>query len=136
MMDIAFEMKENNEKRETAMNNLLVLARERAGAEIMFNDGIVSKITKILKLEKNEEIITIAIRIITELCKDNINRTKDILKHIGIPWCLEMINSKISERVNAAQYYLQVSKFNKYKKLLFLIIKYMLIFKIMFYRHC
>ncbi|XP_043803832.1 protein unc-45 homolog B [Apis laboriosa] len=107
MMDIAFEMKENNEKRETAMNNLLVLARERAGAEIMFNDGIVSKITKILKLEKNEEIITIAIRIITELCKDNINRTKDILKHIGIPWCLEMINSKIAERVNVAQYYLQ-----------------------------
>ncbi|XP_003697407.1 protein unc-45 homolog B [Apis florea] len=107
MMDIAFEMKENNEKRETAMNNLLVLARERAGAEVMFNDGIISKITKMLKLEKNEEIITVAIRIITELCKDNINRTKDILKHIGIPWCLEMINSKIVERVNAAQYYLQ-----------------------------
>ncbi|OAD61880.1 Protein unc-45 like protein B [Eufriesea mexicana] len=107
MMDIAFEMKEDNEKRETAMNNLLVLARERAGAEIMFNDEIVSKIIKMLKLEKHEEIIIIAIRIIAELCKDNIQRTENILKHIGIPWCLEIINSKLIERVNAAQYCLQ-----------------------------
>ncbi|XP_034183265.1 unc-45 myosin chaperone isoform X2 [Osmia lignaria lignaria] len=107
MMNIAFEMKGDNEKREQAMNNLLVLARERAGAEVMFNDGIVSQITKTLKLEKNEEIITIAIRIIAELCKDNINITEIIIKDIGIPWYLEMINSKVLERVNAAQYCLQ-----------------------------
>ncbi|KOC64160.1 Protein unc-45 like protein B [Habropoda laboriosa] len=107
MMDIAFDLKGTNEKRETAMNNLLVLARERAGAEIMYNDGIINKITQTLKLEKNEEIITIAIRIIAELCKDNISRTESVLKNIGIPWCLEMINSQITERVNAAQYYLQ-----------------------------
>lgn len=110
MMDIAFEFKGDIEKRETAMNNLLVLVRERAGAETMFNSGIISKITKTLKFEKNEEIITIAIRIIAELCKDNTSRTEYILKEIGVPWCLEMINSKISERVNAAQYCLQVGK--------------------------
>lgn len=118
MMNIAFEMKGDNEKRETAMNNLLVLARERAGAEVMFNDGIVPQITKTLKLEKNEEIITIAIRIIAELCKDNVNRTEIIIKDIGIPWCLEMINSKVSERVNAAQYCIQVSISTEYKYLL------------------
>lgn len=108
-------MKEDNEKRETAMNNLLVLARERAGAEIMFNNKIVSKIIKMLKLEKHDEIIIIAIRIIAELCKENIQRTENILKHIGIPWCLEIINSNLTERVNAAQYCLQVSNCNKYK---------------------
>ncbi|XP_076642335.1 unc-45 myosin chaperone [Halictus rubicundus] len=107
MMDIAFEMKGTNENRETAMNNLLVLARERAGAEIMLKDGIVCKIMKILKLEKNEEIITVAIRIIAELSKDNISRTELILKDIGIPCYLEMIDSKLTERVNAAQYCLQ-----------------------------
>ncbi|KAK1127770.1 hypothetical protein K0M31_003256 [Melipona bicolor] len=107
MMDIAFEIKGDNEKRETAMNNLLVLARERAGAEIMFNDGIVSKITKILKLEKNEEIITIGVRIIAELCQNNIDRTENIIRQIGIPWCLELFNSKLVERVNATQYCLQ-----------------------------
>lgn len=110
MMDIAFELSGDSEKRETAMNNLLVLARERAGSEIMFNNGIVSKITKLEKLEKNQEIITIGIRIIAELCKDNITRTEQIVKDIGIPWCLEMINSKLTDRVNAAQYHLQVIK--------------------------
>ncbi|CAK9831347.1 Protein unc-45 homolog B [Anthophora retusa] len=107
MMGIAFDIGGDNEKREVAMNNLLVLARERAGAEIMFSSGIVNKITTLLKLEKNEEIITIAIRIIAELCKDNTSRTENVLKDIGIPWCLEMINSDTTERVNAAQYYLQ-----------------------------
>ncbi|XP_076249019.1 unc-45 myosin chaperone [Calliopsis andreniformis] len=107
MMDIAFETKGDNEKRETAMNNLLVLARERAGSEIMFNEGVVSKIIKMIKLEKCEEIIVIGIRIIAELCKNNISRMEKIVKDIGIPWCLEMINSKLTERVNAAQYFLQ-----------------------------
>ncbi|XP_031845515.1 unc-45 myosin chaperone [Nomia melanderi] len=107
MMDIAFGIEGKDENRETAMNNLLVLARERAGAEVMFKNGIVSKIIKLLKLEKNEEIIIIAIRIIAELCRDNINRTELTLKDIGIPWYLEMINSKLTERVNAAQYCLQ-----------------------------
>ncbi|XP_017875357.1 protein unc-45 homolog B [Ceratina calcarata] len=107
MMNIAFEANSDNEKRETAMNNLLVLARERAGAEIMFKEGIVNKITRILKLEKNDEIVTTGIRIIAELCKNNIDRTKSIIKDIGIPWYLEMINSKLTERVNAAQYCLQ-----------------------------
>lgn len=127
MIDIAFEIKGDSEKRETAMNNLLVLARERAGAEIMFNDGVISKIIKMLKLEKSEEIITVGVRIIAELCKDNINRTETIIKQIGIPWCLEMINSIIAERVNAAQYCLQVSKFNKYEKLLFSMLRCMFI---------
>lgn len=107
MMNIAFEANGDSEKRETAMNNLLVLARERAGADIMFKEGIVNKITRMLKTEKNNEILTTAIRIIAELCKNNIDRTKSIVRDIGIPWFLEMINSKFSERVNAAQYCLQ-----------------------------
>ncbi|XP_035736786.1 protein unc-45 homolog B-like isoform X1 [Vespa mandarinia] len=108
MIDISFDLQQDKEKRETAINNLLVLSRERAGAEIMFNESVVSKITKLLKLEKNEEIIIAAIRIVAELCKDNINRTEQVLSIIGIPWCLEMINSKNIERVNAAQYCLQI----------------------------
>lgn len=107
MMEIAFDMAADRKKRETAINNLLVLARERAGAEIMFKEGIVSKIAKLLKLKKDDEIITTAIRIIAELCKDNIPRTEIILMDIGIPWCLEMINSNLPERVNAAQYCMQ-----------------------------
>ncbi|XP_012233460.2 protein unc-45 homolog B [Linepithema humile] len=107
MLDLAFNMSMDKEKRETAMNNLLVLARERAGAEEIFKEGTVLKITKLLKVEKNEEIICNAIRIIAELSKNNLSRTESIVKNIGLPWYLEIMNSKLTERVNASQYCIQ-----------------------------
>lgn len=108
MLDLAFNMSMDKEKRETAMNNLLVLARERAGAEEIFKQKGVSKITKFVKVGEDGEIICSAIRIIGELCKNNINQTESIIRDIGLPWFLEMINSKLAERVNASQYCLQV----------------------------
>ena len=108
MFEIAFDGKTDKEKRETAMNNLLVLSREKAGAEIMFSEKIVSKIVKLLKVEKNEEIYIAAIRIIAELCKDNVTRTDAVIREVGIPWFLDIVNSRNEERVNAAQYCMQV----------------------------
>ncbi|XP_072758351.1 protein unc-45 homolog B [Anoplolepis gracilipes] len=107
MLDLAFDISIDKEMRETAMNNLLVLARERAGAEEIFKQKGVPKITQFVKIEKHEEIICNAIRIIGELCKNNISRTESIIKDIGVPWFLEMINSTFTERVNASQYCLQ-----------------------------
>lgn len=109
MLDLAFNVSVDKEKRETAMNNLLVLARERAGAEEIFKNGSVSKIAQLVKVEKNEEVICNAIRIVGELCKNNISRTESIMKDVGLPWYLEMMNSTSTERVNASQYCLQVS---------------------------
>ncbi|XP_071639799.1 protein unc-45 homolog B-like [Temnothorax longispinosus] len=107
MLDLAFNMNADKEKRETAMNNLLVLSRERAGAEEIFKKGGVSKIAQLVKVEKSDEMICSAIRIISELCKNNISRTKSIIKDVGLPWCLEMMNSRSKERVNAFQYCIQ-----------------------------
>ena len=112
MFELAFDLHTDKEKRETAMNNLLVLSREKAGAEVMFSERVVSKIVKLLKTEKNEEIILAAIRIIAELCKENVTRTDSVIREVGIPWFLEIINSKNEERVNAAQYCMQVSIIN------------------------
>lgn len=109
MLDLAFNVSADKEKRETAMNNLLVLALERAGAEEIFKNGSVSKIAQLVKVEKNEEVICSAIRIVGELCKNNINRTESIMKDIGLPWYLEMMNTTSTERVNASQYCLQVN---------------------------
>lgn len=110
MLDLAFNVNTDEEKRETAMNNLLVLTRERAGAEEIFKNEGVSKIKQFLKVEKkNDEVICSAIRIVGELCKNNISRTESIMKDIGLPWCLEMINSTVTERVHASQYCLQVN---------------------------
>ena len=108
MFELAFDINIDKEKRETAMNNLLVLARERAGAELMFKQGISMKIHNLLKSEKNEKIVVSAIRILGELCKENIERTEKMLKDIGIPWFLDVINSKNEDRVNAGQYCIQV----------------------------
>lgn len=108
MFELAFDIKLDKDKRETAMNNLLVLAKERAGAELMYNQGISLKIHNLLKSEKNEVIVVAGIRILAELCKDNIERTEKILKDIGIPWFLDILNSKNEERVNAGQYCVQV----------------------------
>lgn len=109
MLDLVCNMNTDKEKRETAMSNLLVLARERAGAEEIFKEGGITKIMKLVKIERNNEVICSAIRLVGELCKNNISRTKSIIKDIGLPWYLEMMNSKLPERVNAAQHCLQVS---------------------------
>ncbi|XP_058799636.1 protein unc-45 homolog B [Phymastichus coffea] len=107
MFELAFDISTDKEKRETAMNNLLVLAREKAGADIMFKQGVSTKIHQLLKSEKNEVIILAAVRILAELCKDCIERTETILKDIGVPWFLDVLNSKNEDRVNAGQYCIQ-----------------------------
>ncbi|XP_046608289.1 protein unc-45 homolog B [Neodiprion virginianus] len=108
MFNLAFDLKTDTKNRETSMNNLLVLAREKAGAEVMFNEGVVKKIHTLLKVEKNDEINLACVRIIAELCKDNVDRTKAVLQDVGIPWFLDIINSRKEERVNAAQHCMQV----------------------------
>ncbi|XP_077280867.1 protein unc-45 homolog B-like [Temnothorax americanus] len=106
-LDLAFDENANEKEREIAMNDLLVLARERFGAEQIFKKEGVSKIAQLVKVEKNEEVICSAIRIVGELCKNNISRTESVMKYVGLLWCLEMMNSTFAERVNASQYCLQ-----------------------------
>ncbi|CAD0204481.1 unnamed protein product [Chrysodeixis includens] len=108
MFKIAFELGEDIEKRDKAMSNLLVLAKEAAGAEIMMKSGVVNKIQQLLKVEKHHDIYVNAVRVISQLCKRSVERTKAVIKILGIPWVLEIIDSENEERVNAAQYCLQV----------------------------
>ncbi|XP_013197487.2 protein unc-45 homolog B [Amyelois transitella] len=108
MFKLAFELGEDKEKREKAMANLLVLAKENSGAEIMIKNGVVQKIQQLLKIEKNLDIYCNAVRVISQLCKRNTERTRSIIKIVGIPWFLEIIDSSHEERVNAAQYCLQI----------------------------
>lgn len=99
MMKIVFDMTENSEKRITAMNNLLVLSREQAGAQIMITTNLVPQIKKLLKVEKNRELYVTGIRLIGELCKHNPERTKLILKDIGTQWFLEAVDSTDEQQV-------------------------------------
>lgn len=107
MTKIAFELTETKDKRQTAMNNLLVMARERAGAEYILKIHVVQQIKKLLKVEKDKEIYVAAVRVIGELCKHDVKMTIAVLKDAGIPWFLEILDSDYIERVNAAQYCMQ-----------------------------
>lgn len=100
MMKVSFDITENLEKRETAMNNLIVLSREQAAAEIMMKTTLLQQIKKLLKVEKNQEIYITGIRIIGELCKGNPERTKVVLKDVGIPWFLEILDAKDIKQVS------------------------------------
>jgi hypothetical protein len=107
MTKIAFDLTADKEKRETAMNNLLVLARENAGSSMMINSPIVQQIRKLLKVEKNRELYITGVRIIGELCKHDVDKTRAVMKDVGIPWFLEILDSNCLNQVNAAQYCIQ-----------------------------
>jgi tetratricopeptide (TPR) repeat protein len=104
MTKIAFDLTADKEKRETAMNNLLVLARENAGSSMMINSPIVQQIRKLLKVEKNRELYITGVRIIGELCKHDVDKTRAGMKDVGIPWFLEILDSNCPNQMNAAQY--------------------------------
>ncbi|XP_071629446.1 protein unc-45 homolog B-like [Temnothorax longispinosus] len=107
MLDLAFDVNASEKEREIAMNNLFVLACDEAGADEIFKKKGVSKIAQLVKVETNEEVICSAIRIVGELCKNNISRTESVMKSVGLLWCLEIMNSTSLERVNASQCCLQ-----------------------------
>lgn len=108
MKTIAFDINGDKEKRETAMNNLMVLARENAGSEIIIKSSIVHEIKRLLKVEKNREIFVTGIRIIGELCKHGPERTTEVLKLLGAPWFLLTLDSNCEKQVSAAQYCIQI----------------------------
>ncbi|KAJ8958425.1 hypothetical protein NQ318_002211 [Aromia moschata] len=107
MMKIVFNLSESTDKRETGMNNLLVLAREAAGSELMVRSAVVQQIKKLLKVEKNKEIFITGIRVIGELCKHSDEKTMRVLKDVGIPWFLEILDSNDEKQINAAEHCIQ-----------------------------
>ncbi|CAG9804467.1 unnamed protein product [Chironomus riparius] len=108
MMELAFDIGAERSKRETAMSNLVVLAREKAGADVMFRENIATRVGKLFKVEKNDEILVNAIRVIDDICIKSLHYTKKIINELGIPWFLQILDSKNPDRVMSAQHCLQV----------------------------
>lgn len=107
MFEIAFDIGEEKSKRENAMSNLVVLAREKAGAEVMFDEGVITRIGKLFKVEKNDEILVSAIRVVGDICSKSLFYTRKVINELGIPWFLQIIDSSNPDRVMAAQFCLQ-----------------------------
>jgi len=107
MFDIVFTLEEDTSKREQGADNLIVLAREKSGAEMLYKSDAIQKIVRLLKVEKNTKIRLSCIRVIGELAKKDVDRAKDVLQMAGVAYFLEILNTKDQETVNAASYVIQ-----------------------------
>lgn len=107
MMDLAFDVATPLEKRRSAANNLLVLAKDEVGADLLFKSGCIAKIASATKLEKDPEIYVNFVRVVAELCNNSVVRTKAVLNQLGVPWFMRVLDHKHEERVSTAQYCLQ-----------------------------
>lgn len=108
MFELAFNFElADVEKRKTAMSNLVVLAREKAGAEVMYAEHVLQKIGRLVKVEKNTEIIVNAIRVVDHLCTKSVDRTKGVIKELGIPWFIKMLNTSDDDRILAIRHCMQ-----------------------------
>jgi len=121
MFDIVFTLEGDTEKREKAADNLIVLSREKAGAELLFKEGVVPQISRLLKVEKDIKIRLSCVRVFGELAKKDMERAKSILHEAGVPFFLDALNTNNEEMINAASYAIQcildsISRYDLVKK--------------------
>ncbi|KAM7364628.1 unc-45 myosin chaperone [Cochliomyia hominivorax] len=107
MMELCFDIATPPEKRRSASNNLLVLAKDEVGADLLFKAGCITKIASITKIEKDPDIYVNLVRVVAELCNRSVLRTKAVLTELGVPWFMHVLDHRHEERVSAAQYCLQ-----------------------------
>jgi len=107
MFELVFNVKEDLDKREKAADNMIVLAKERVGAELLFKEGVVLKIVRLMKLEKNPKIRLSLVRVFGDLGKNDLDRAKSIVREAGVPFFLDALNTADEESVNAVSYVIQ-----------------------------
>ena len=108
MFELVFDVTKDKEKREKGADNLVVLAREKSGAEMLHKEGAIPQMARLMKVEQNVTIRLSLIRSIGEMCKKSQEIAKSVLKECGIPFFLDILNSNNEEVVNASSYIIQV----------------------------
>ncbi|KAF1621597.1 hypothetical protein FQV09_0011628, partial [Eudyptes chrysolophus] len=83
MFEILLDENSEKEKREKAANNLIVLGREEAGAERIFQNNGVSLLLQLIET-KNAELILAAVRTLSGMCMGHKARATAILHYLGI----------------------------------------------------
>jgi len=77
------------------------------GAELLFKEGVVPKIVRLMKVEKNTKIRLSLVRVFGDLGRNCMDRAKTIVKEAGIPFFLDALNTSDEEAVNAVVYVIQ-----------------------------
>ncbi|TDG45878.1 hypothetical protein AWZ03_007733 [Drosophila navojoa] len=107
MMELAFDITAPIDKRRSGANNLVVLAKEPTGAELLYKEQCVPKIATLAKIEKDEQIYVNMVRVVAALCDNSVERTKGVLTELGIPWFMRVLDQKHEECASTAQFCLQ-----------------------------
>ena len=107
MFEYVFNIEEDMENREKAADNMIVLAKERVGAELLFKEGVVQRIVKLMKVEKNSKIRLSLIRVFGDLGKSGMERAREVVREAGIPFFLDALNTSDEETVTAVAYVIQ-----------------------------
>lgn len=116
MVDESAEMN----KRETAVENLMVLARDECGAQLISTEGGFSKLRTLIEKNfgKHDNLVQSAVRTISELCKKSPERCITMLKCFdGIMYLLNGLSMCKSELlITSIQYTIQtmINSFSGY----------------------
>lgn len=111
MLELMEDETTEKEKKETAVENLMVLARDEVGAKLIESEQGFSKLRSLIEKNfgRNDSLVQSAIRTISELCKHNPTRCKSLLKSFdGIMYLLNGLSLCKSESlVTSIQYAVQ-----------------------------
>ncbi|XP_060594947.1 protein unc-45 homolog B-like [Ruditapes philippinarum] len=84
MFDVLFDVNADNEKRLQAGNNLVVLARESGGGEIIVRHDGIKRLKEFLMNEKNPDFLQAGIRALSCLTNENRPRSEMVYHEIGV----------------------------------------------------
>ena len=99
---LEFTTDQNQEKKLTSLNNLIVLSREDAGCnEIIASDGL-KHLATLLKNEKDEEVILGITRILASLVKNSFKRAKTVYNQMPPEVVASLISHKKESIATAA----------------------------------
>jgi len=107
MMDLTFDLATPIDKRRAAANNLVVLAKEQTGAELLYKEHCITKVASLTKVEKDQDIYVNMVRVVAALCENSVERTKGVLTELGVPWFMRVLDQKHEDCVSTAQFCLQ-----------------------------
>lgn len=111
MLGIIKDPSQPLDKKMTAVNNLIVIARERVGVDILMKLQGISTLHAAMKGLKNEEFNHAAVRIFGEMCKRGPDQSLLIVKTLGeiprfrYPFLLTEIGTKFSINILISDHY-------------------------------
>ncbi|XP_041361777.1 protein unc-45 homolog B-like [Gigantopelta aegis] len=120
MFDMAFDPSVELAKRKQATNNLIVLAREEDGAQIMWRENVLTKLKTLLD-DPEQELVLNGLRVLSCLSKGSKERSEAVAEEFGVPKILKYIGVKNEEVSAAAAHLVQtlityITDLHKYKE--------------------